>query len=270
MSGALIPPGFIQAGSAAAIDNSATSWSGSTWWLQLQPGSWRGVGFVMDAAEAKAGRRVAVHEYPYRDTVWPEDLGKLPRRFAFQAFLTGDDVYSQRDAMIAACEQSGPGTLVHPTMGTVQVVLLDFTVIDRRERGRYVEITFAFVLAGDISYPTTAISTGQNVADAATATRSISTGDLSTSLAGISPVPTAGTAAVPQFTGMATGAVDDPARILSSVKGLPGFYGRYASGSLMTVQPAGATPSSLLSATTSARSAVYAAGQALSDAVKGL
>ena len=45
-----------------------------------------GVGFVLDAGDTAAGRRVAIHEYPYRDDAWAEDLGKLPRRFSIQAF----------------------------------------------------------------------------------------------------------------------------------------------------------------------------------------
>ena len=130
-----IPPGLgpltQTAGLTLTPDTSSTSWLQGSWWQQLQPGSWRGVGFVMDAAENRAGRRVAVHEYPYRDTVWAEDLGRLPRRFAFQAFLVGDDVYQQRNAMILACEQPGEGTLVHPTLGAVQCVLLDFTTTER-------------------------------------------------------------------------------------------------------------------------------------------
>ncbi|HSR77153.1 MAG TPA: DNA circularization N-terminal domain-containing protein, partial [Xanthobacteraceae bacterium] len=72
------------AGLNLRIDNREGGWLESRWWEQLQPGSWRGVPFVMDAAENRAGRRTAIHEYPYRDTVWVEDLGRLPRRFAFQ------------------------------------------------------------------------------------------------------------------------------------------------------------------------------------------
>src|SRR5436190_10552423 len=92
---------------ANAIDNSGRSWEGGHWFEQLQPGSWRGHGFVMDMAQTSGGRRTALHEYPYRDSIWLEDLGKLPRRYVFQAFLTGDDVYQRRDAMLAACEKPG-------------------------------------------------------------------------------------------------------------------------------------------------------------------
>jgi prophage DNA circulation protein len=164
-------------------DISGQSWGSGAWFLQLQPGSWRGVGFVMDTMQCKAGRRVAVHEYPYRPTIWAEDLGLLPRRFALQAYLCGDDVYQQRDAMIAACEQPGAGTLVHPTMGAVECVLLDFAVTDRREHGRVVEVALAFIVSGDIRYPGSATATGDDVTARAANLGAASSADLAASSA---------------------------------------------------------------------------------------
>lgn len=246
-------------GTAKTIDNSGNSWSGGEWWQQLQPGSWRGVGFVLDAAPTAAGRRIALHEYPYRDDAWAEDLGKLPRRFGVQGFLVGDDVYTQRDAMLRVVEQSGAGTLVHPTLGSIQCVLLDFSATDRRERGRYVEVSFTFILAGDVQYPTTAIATGSAVVSAAAALGAASQSDLGATLAPILAVPQKAIAAVSQFTGLATAAVSDASRIIGAVRGLQGgYYGRFANGSLSTLQPATATVSGLLAAATTARSAVYA------------
>lgn len=245
-------------GTARTIDNSGASWADGEWWQQLQPGSWRGCGFVLDAGQTAVGRRIALHEYPYRDDVWPEDLGKLPRRFSVQAFLVGDDVYQQRDAMIAACEQSGQGTLVHPTLGSIQCVLLEFSTTDRRERGRYVEVILTFIRAGDVLYPTTAIATAQAITSAASALNLASQADLGAALGAISIIPQSATGCVPQFTALATSGVDDASRIVGSVRGLQGFYGRFANGSLSTLQPSTATVSGLLSAATTSRSAVYA------------
>ena len=256
MSGALVPT--IQ-GLANVIDNTGQSWGDSAWWLQLQPGSWRGVGFVMDVAQVRAGRRVAIHEYPYRDTAWVEDLGKLPRRFGVQAYLIGDDVYAQRDAMVAACEAAGPGSLVHPTMGTQQVVLLDFQVEDRRERGRYVEVSLAFMLAGDIRFPATAIASGQAVIGAAGNLQAASAADLAGTIATYPTVPAAAMQ-VTGFTGAAVAAVNDATRALHAVNGLAGTFGRYAMGSRSTALPASATVPSLLSAACTSRTAVLAAG----------
>jgi prophage DNA circulation protein len=246
-------------GTSRIIDNSGESWADGSWFLQLQPGSWRGCGFVLDAGDTVAGRRVAIHEYPYRDDAWAEDLGKLPRRFSIQAFMVGDDVYQQRDAMIAACEQAGPGTLIHPTLGSIQCVLMEFQVTDRRERGRVVEVQFSFIIAGDVQYPATVIATGQNVLAQAGLLNAASAADLGSALAGVGPVTRTAASGVSQFTGMATGAVDDAARIFGCVRGLQGFYGRYATGNRQAMQPATATVHSVLSDATRSRTAVYAA-----------
>ena len=86
---------------------------------KLLPASFRGVSFGVISASSKFGRRNAVHEYPFRDTPWVEDLGRQARRFSVTGFIVGDDVIERRDAMIAACESSdtGSSTLVHPTLG---------------------------------------------------------------------------------------------------------------------------------------------------------
>jgi prophage DNA circulation protein len=214
------------------------------------------VGFVLDAGQTKVGRRVAVHEYPYRDTAWSEDLGLLPRRFAIEAYLTGDDVYQQRDAMLDACEQPGPGTLVHPTLGSVQCVLLDFTVTDRRERGRYVEVALAFILAGDVLYPSTALNTADAIDGAAGALNTASASDLGATLAGVASTVHSVTGAVGQFTAIAGTMVNDASRVFGAVRGLTGFYGRFSTGSRSTLLPATATVQSVLGAATTARTLV--------------
>lgn len=246
------------AGNAYAIDNSGQTWMGGAWRNQLQPGSWRGVGFVLDAGETHAGRRLAVHEYPYRDTAWAEDLGKLPRRFNVTAFLVGDDVYSQRDQMVTACEQAGSGTLVHPTFGSVEVVLLDFTVTDRRERGRVVEVAMQFMLASDVRFPSSAISTADAITSAAGVLNTASAFDLSQALSGQSLIINAAKD-VSGFTSTAIGAVSDATRALNAVRGLTGFYGRYSTGSRSSLMSATATVQSALSAATTTRSAVMSA-----------
>lgn len=247
------------AGNSLVIDNSGQSWQGGTWRNRLQPGSWRGVGFVLDAGETIVGRRVAIHEYPYRDTAWGEDLGKLPRRFSVQAFLVGDDVYSQRDALVSACEQPGSGTLVHPTMGSVEVVLISpCTVTDRRERGRVVEVAMQFMLASDVRYPGTAISTASAITSAAGLLTAASKGDLAGVLDAIGTVPAAARQ-VAGFTSTAIAAVSDATRALNAVRGLAGTYGRFASGSRGTLQAATTTVQGALALATTTRTAVMSA-----------
>jgi prophage DNA circulation protein len=257
----LSPIGTASPAPAAAT---GSSWLAGSWHEQLQPGSWRGVGFVMDATPTKAGRRVAVHEYPYRDTVWPEDLGKLPRHYQVAAFLVGDDCYQQKKAMIAACEKAGPGTLVHPILGSLQVVLLDFTTTDRRDRGRYVEVELEFIDAGtNTILPAATAATGQLVANAANALNATSATSLAQNLVGLAPTPTAPTQFIQQFANVAVHAVNDPARALSAVSGLVGFFGRYAMGRMTTLQPEGTTVAQALGNAVTSRQGVITAANAL-------
>ncbi len=253
------------AGNSLAVDNSGETWMGGTWINRLQPGSWRGVGFVLDAGETLVGRRLAIHEYPYRDTAWGEDLGKLPRRFNVQAFLVGDDVYAQRDALVSACEQAGSGTLVHPTMGSVECVLIEpCTVTDRRERGRVVEVAMQFMLASDVRFPGTSISSADAIKSAAGALTAASKGDLGGVLGAIGNVP-AIAQQVTGFTSTAISAVNDASRAFNAVRGIVGTFGRFATGNRLTLQSAATTVQGALSLATTSRTAVMSAASSVNN-----
>ena len=118
-------------GSALA---SLTQGGGDSWeWGEyLHPASFRGVPFAVTGGESQFGRRQAVHEYPMRDRVWVEDLGRGTRRITLQGFIvqgsrvySAGDVLTQRDSLVAACETKGSGTLIHPTLGELTVSIPD-------------------------------------------------------------------------------------------------------------------------------------------------
>lgn len=111
-----------------AISSLMGGGSSANWQDQLRQASFRGVPFGVKAEEATHGRRQAVHEYPYRDTAWIEDMGRGTRRIMLRGFIVqdslvygGGDVISQRRALIEACETAGAGTLIHPTLGEMTV-----------------------------------------------------------------------------------------------------------------------------------------------------
>jgi prophage DNA circulation protein len=141
----------------------------------LHKASWRGVPFGLDMGTSTVGRRKVRHDYPYRDTVWLEDQGKLPPSFKLQGFLIGNsaiygggDVQSQRVKIQAAAEAEGQGILVHPSRGRLNVDLLDLVITERWDEGNYFELLFTFVQGGAQVFPSAAPALRDQVAKAAT------------------------------------------------------------------------------------------------------
>ncbi|WCT72050.1 DNA circularization N-terminal domain-containing protein [Sphingomonas naphthae] len=134
-----------------------------SWRDQLQPGSFRGAAFAVRAAENSGGRRGPDHSYPQRDTGWAEDIGRAAARFTIDAIVIGADYMAARDALIAACEAKGPGTLVHPWRGTLQAQCRTYTVAESTEEGGMATFTIELVEAGEI----VAAEVRQATADAA-------------------------------------------------------------------------------------------------------
>jgi len=79
------------------------------------------VSVFVDESSMSFGRRVDSQEYPYRDTPWTDDLGRKQRVYTLNAFILGDDIEQQREALIAELEQRGTKIIVHPRFGSVSV-----------------------------------------------------------------------------------------------------------------------------------------------------
>lgn len=148
-----------------------------SWRDNLRRASWRGVPFEAWHADTQVGRRVAPHEYPFRDTAWVEDLGRGMRRLSVVGFLVGDDCLEQQEAMVEAAEREGPGELLHPTFGLRQVSLVNLAVTSRHDLGRVVELSFQFLEAGERVYPEFGQDGLASILGAAAAADQAATGD---------------------------------------------------------------------------------------------
>lgn len=126
---------------------------------QLRRASYRDIPFGVFGGQIRVGRRNAIHEYPYRDTVWVEDLGRQARRIVLVGFLVGDDAIAKRERLVGASESGGDGQLVHPTLGALIVSLLDLEISESWEHGRVFELRMTFVEAGQRVFPDSSIST---------------------------------------------------------------------------------------------------------------
>lgn len=118
------------------------------WRDRWQQASFRGAIFYCEHDARASGRRVAVHEYPKRDTPYSEDMGKRAVRHPISAYLVGPNYVGERDSLISALEREGPGMLIHPLLGQMQVICETYTVTETREKGGFCQFEMLFVEAG--------------------------------------------------------------------------------------------------------------------------
>jgi prophage DNA circulation protein len=90
---------------------------------ELLPASWRGVEFYMPSGDYETGRRVVRNLYPGRDNKGTQDLGLDRGPIKITGIITGGDYLSTASDLEAALEQAGPGLLVHPWRGQLNVIL---------------------------------------------------------------------------------------------------------------------------------------------------
>lgn len=94
---------------------------------KLVQASFRGVTFGIRAEIlTPAGRRIVVHEYPGSNQRFVEDLGEMPPSFRLTAFVSGPNWQTRAYQLEQALRQSGPGRLVMPSFGALDVYALPY------------------------------------------------------------------------------------------------------------------------------------------------
>lgn len=224
--------------------------SGDTWNWQdnLHAASFRGVPFAIEHGDGSFGRRQAIHEYPYRDSVWVEDMGRATRRITLTGFIvqsslvyTAPDVMTQRNSLIAAAETAGSGTLIHPTLGelTVSVPEGGLRIQESADEGRMFRFTLTVIESGLKVFAITSSADAASTVKTSwlsliskTATTFIAEvkGDLRTVSAAINTLKS--TAAF--WTNMVTSTVEEATNLANVLKSTFGTtrYGRYNTGSV--------------------------------------
>ncbi|PXX49369.1 DNA circularization protein [Aquitalea magnusonii] len=198
---------------------------------QLRPASYRGVPFIVLAADGKFGRRNALHEYPNRDTVWVEDMGRAARQISLIGFLVGDDVIQQRDQLIAAAESKDMGELVHPTLGTLYVSLDTLRVTEKWDSARVFEIALAFTESGLREFPSDTTDTTADVDGAAAAGGLAAVADFMHQVAdavkqGIAIVQQV-VNTVTKWVGIVKNVINAARNLYNAIAGIPGYFGRF-------------------------------------------
>lgn len=120
---------------------------------QLQPASFRGVPFEVEASGITVGRRTVVHEYPQRDRPYVEDMGRATRNITLQCFVVGSDYLEQAQALMHELEEPGPGTLIHPWLGEMEVTITSVSELQFDQGLGVASVTITATEAGDIEFP---------------------------------------------------------------------------------------------------------------------
>ena len=137
------------------------------WRDNYRAATFRGVGFFVATADSSHGRRQAVHETAQRDTPFTEDLGRKSREFGITGYLLGKEYDVAREELIKACEQAGPGILVHPYRGELTVVCRGLTVSETSEEGGKCTLSMTFLEAGEASYPSAKVDSVNAISERA-------------------------------------------------------------------------------------------------------
>jgi prophage DNA circulation protein len=244
----------------------------------LRPASWRGVPFSVLNSESDLARAVAVHEYPFRDDVWVEDLGGGRNAYAIRGRLVGEDVIALRDQMLEAVKTPGTGELIHPTFGSLRVSCVQFRPSEAWDEGRVIELDFVFLKSGDRLYPSSPANSAASVLGAADIADMAARGDF---LGAAKAAFTSGREAVARVTstaqayvGTATRLVRDAASTLRSVTsivpGLDRVVGRYVSKVQSQIGRYTNLATTYVNRAATARSKVEGLGTTLTAAAKRL
>lgn len=139
------------------------------WRDSLRPGSFRDVPFHVESADQQGGRRHVVHEFPQRDDPFVEDLGLRPHGFTIDCYVLGADYMIARDALAAALDAAGAGTLVHPYRGALTVSCETWRIRETSAEGGIAWFSIDFIASAVAPRPASAEDTGAAAETAAAA-----------------------------------------------------------------------------------------------------
>lgn len=126
---------------------------------RLPDGQFRDAFFFYQESSGTGGRKTQTHEYPNKTERYVEDLGGLEKKFILNVYTDDNLSYSERDTLIEALDQAGVGTLVHPSFGDLQVVVVGYTFAESIKELGITKFTINFEVASQNVLPTKITST---------------------------------------------------------------------------------------------------------------
>lgn len=138
----------------------------TTWRDQMLPASFRGISFLIPQASVPIGMKVQLHEFPQRDEPYAEQLGKQSQVHRLVCWIIGEDCFERRDKFMEALQTPGPGELVHPWLGRMQVKVGEGELSHDFKRGGMAEFAVTFYPDTPLKFPTAKVNTQQQVVKA--------------------------------------------------------------------------------------------------------
>ena len=127
---------------------------------KLHPASFRGAVFLITGdATTTGGRKTVSHDFVNSNNRNVEDLGKFPDIFTINGIIDSENYEQNRDRLIAALNRPGPGILVHPFHGEVNVTLSGtYNLVQNTNNLGIAEFTMTFETSQKEVLPQAALS----------------------------------------------------------------------------------------------------------------
>lgn len=134
---------------------------------QYRQASFRGIPFHVASSSLRLSHRIDKKSYPFGKRGLVTDMGVNDDEFQEAIFLLGDDVLQRRKALEDAFRVIGPGKYVHPTRGTLDVVVETVDGDEKLTELGVADFTVTFVQSGDAIGPIARVDTQANLLTAA-------------------------------------------------------------------------------------------------------
>lgn len=202
----------------------------------LQPAKWRNLPFGVSSIAISMGRKIAVHEYPYVDGVYAEDLGAKGKAFHVMGFIVdGGGAYGgkgtlkqQLEEFEKAAMQWGDGEFIHPTLGARPKMCLLNLEIEQDQQGRVAALRFT-LLENKVK-PTAMVvpnTQAQTIALSAIARKATLLETLMMIKGAVRSVRAGILSVVNRFTTTVRQVISTATSLFSMITGLPGEIGRF-------------------------------------------
>ncbi|MHA2017792.1 MAG: DNA circularization N-terminal domain-containing protein [Promethearchaeota archaeon] len=132
------------------------SWRDRLYWAEessstKKKASFRDAFFFVKDSEMNVGRRNIIHQFPFQDEAYVEDLGMEADTFLVIGYVVqhldnSQDYIDERDDLLEALREFGEGTLKHPFYGELSVHLVGKAKIDESfSEGGIARFTMNFI-----------------------------------------------------------------------------------------------------------------------------